>query len=159
MNVSKFDSDLLTAPRTLKTFIHHYNHKEEIFDLTKRYVNMDKNLPNKNVFSNNFIVVVFLFVTAIISLLVTTLAIYLLCKYEKLRTLVTSLALQQDVEVGAATMQEDVTVTCSCKIQFYFGIKYFYSWPGDFCSSTFWKHKGVQRTFVPQCSGNNAIYF
>ena len=56
---------------------------------------MDENLPNKNFFSNNFIVDVFLFVTAIISLLVTTLAIYLLCKNKKLRMLVTSLALQQ----------------------------------------------------------------
>ena len=65
LSVSKFDSDLLTAPRTLKG----------TFDLTKRHDNIDENLPNKNFFSNNFIVDVFLFFTAIISLLVTTLAI------------------------------------------------------------------------------------
>ena len=86
LNISKFGTDLLTAPMTLKDFIHQYNHKKEIFDLTERHDNMDENLPNKNYFSNNFIVDVFLFVTAIISLLVTTLAIYLLCKPEKLRT-------------------------------------------------------------------------
>ena len=36
---------------------------------------MDENLPNKNFFSHNFIGDVFLFVAAIISLLVTTLVI------------------------------------------------------------------------------------
>ena len=36
LNVSKFDSDLLTAPRNLKDFIHQYNQKKEIFDLNER---------------------------------------------------------------------------------------------------------------------------
>ena len=58
-------------------------------------------------------------VTAVISLLVTFLAIYLLCKHKKLRMLVTSLALQQRKEVSAVTTQEDVNVACTCKIQFY----------------------------------------
>ena len=31
----------------------------------------------------------------------------------------TSLAFQQVREVGAVTAEEDVTMTCSCKIQFY----------------------------------------
>ena len=80
---------------------------------------MDKNLPNKNFFSNNFIVDVFLFTAAIISLLVITLVIYLLCKHEKLRMLVTSPALQKVREVGTVTTQEDGTTACTCKIQFY----------------------------------------
>ena len=67
----------------------------ETFDLNAMHDNTDKNLPNKIFFSNNFIVDVFLFVTAIISLLVTILVIYLLYKHKKLRTLVTSIALQQ----------------------------------------------------------------
>ena len=37
LNMSKFDSDLLAAPRNLKDFIHQYNHKKEIFDLNKRH--------------------------------------------------------------------------------------------------------------------------
>ena len=116
LNASKVDSELLTAPKTLKNFIHQYNHKKEIFDLKERPDNMDENLPNKNFFSKNLIVDVFLFVTAIIALLVTTLAIYLLCKQRKLRTLVTSLALQQIKEVWTVTRQEDVTTACTCKI-------------------------------------------
>ena len=57
--MSKFNSELLTAPNKLKEFIHQYNHKKEIFDLKERHDNMDENLPNKNFFSNNLIVDVF----------------------------------------------------------------------------------------------------
>ena len=54
---------------------------------------------------------IFLLITAIISLLVTNLAIYLL------RPLEASLALQRAREVGAVTTQEEVTH--KCKIQIY----------------------------------------
>ena len=74
---------------------------------------MDTNLPNKSFFSNNFIVDVFLFITEIISLLVTTVVIYLLCKHKKLRMLVTCLALQQIKAVGAVTTQEELTTACT----------------------------------------------
>ena len=74
--MSKLNSELLTALRTLKDFIHKYNQKKEIFDLTKRHDNMDENLPNKNFFFNSFIVDIYLSPAAIISLLVTTLAIF-----------------------------------------------------------------------------------
>ena len=119
MNGSEFDSELLTAPKTLKDFIHQYKCKKEIFDLKERYDNMDEHLPNKNFFSHNFIVDVFLFVTPIILLLVTNVAIYLLCKHKKLRTLLSSLALQQIKEVGTVTRQKDDITACTFKIQFY----------------------------------------
>ena len=80
---------------------------------------MDENVPNKNFFSNNFTVDVFLFITAILSLLVTSLVIYLQCKHKKFRMLVTSLALQQVREVGAVTTQEEVIIAGTCKIRFY----------------------------------------
>ena len=46
---------------------------------------------------------------------------YILRKHMKLRTLVTSLALQQIKEVGAVTRQEDIllNIECTCKIQWY----------------------------------------
>ena len=40
-------TDLLTAERTLKEFIHQCNCKKEIFDLTERHDSTDRNLPNK----------------------------------------------------------------------------------------------------------------
>ena len=94
LNISKFDTDLLTAPRNLKDFTYQYNSKKETFDLNKRHGITDQT-TNKNFFTNNYIVDIFLFITAVLSLLVTTLAIYLLCKHRNLKVLVNSLALQQ----------------------------------------------------------------
>ena len=116
LNMSKFNSELLTVPRNIKDFIHQYNHKKEIIDLNERHDTMNLT-TNKNFFSNNYIVDVFLFITAVISLFITTLAIYLLCKHKKLRMLVTSLALQQVKEVGTVTSREEDTT--ECKIQTY----------------------------------------
>ena len=62
---------------------------------------------NKNFFSDNYIVDVFLFITAIISLLATTLTVYLLCRHKKLGTLV----LHQVKGVGAAT-QKEINTEC-----------------------------------------------
>ena len=103
--MSKFDTDLLTAHMNLKDFMHHYKNRKEIFDLNEMHDATDLT-TNKNFFSNNYIVDIFLFITAVISLLVTTLAIYVLCKHKKLRTLVTSLGLQQVKEIGTVTQKE-----------------------------------------------------
>ena len=47
-----------------------------------------------------------LFITSIISLLATTLTIYLSCKHRKLRMLIASLVLQKVKEVGAVTQKD-----------------------------------------------------
>ena len=39
LQCSEFDSDLLTAPKTLKDFVHQFQHKKEIFDLQERHIN------------------------------------------------------------------------------------------------------------------------
>ena len=105
MNISKFDSDLLTTPRNIKDFIHQYNCKKEIIDLNERHDAIDIT-TNKNFFPNNYIVNIFLFNTVVISLLFMTLTIYLFCKHMKLSTLVASLALEQVKEVGTVTAQK-----------------------------------------------------
>ena len=114
LNMSKFDTELLTAPKNLKDFIHYYNCKKEIFNL-KEWHDTTELTTNKSFFSDNYVIDVFLFVTAVISLLATNLAIYLLCKHKKLRMLVASLALQQVREDGAATTQKGGNT--ECKIQ------------------------------------------
>ena len=74
--------------------------------------------PYKNFFTNNFIVDIFIFIIAMISVVTTMIIIYALCKHNKLRTLVASLALQQVKELSAvATKKEDYT--CKCTSQFY----------------------------------------
>ena len=64
-----------------------------------------------------------MFVTTLILLVVTTIVMYILCKHMKLKSLVTSLALQQIKEVGIIAKQEHVSIVqdieCTCKIQWY----------------------------------------
>ena len=67
---------------------------------------MELEMPSKNFFFRNFILNVFLFVTAVISLLAMILVISILCKQMKLKTFEASLALQQIKEVGAVATQE-----------------------------------------------------
>ena len=83
LNISKFDQSLLTASSNLKEFINSYTNHKEIFDLQERHDNMELN-TNKNFFSENYIVDIFMFISAIFSLLATILTVYLLCKHKKL---------------------------------------------------------------------------
>ena len=103
LNQSTFDDTLLSVPLTLKEYIHQYKHDSEVFDLKERHdINeLDIEFANKNIFTNNFIVDIFVFIIAIISVITTIIIIYALCKHNKLRVLVTSLALQQVKEVKA----------------------------------------------------------
>ena len=100
---------------------------------------------NKNFFANNYTVDIFLFITAVITVLVTFLAIYLLCKHRKLRLLVTNLTLQQVKEVGAVTQKkvntESKILTCICLVLTNI-------WPSDGYISALQKSKIVQRMHV-----------
>ena len=96
LNLSMFDPTLLTASSNLKEFINSYTNHKESFDLQGRHDDTDVKLnTNKKFFSENCIVDIFLFMTAIISLLATTLTVYLLCKHKKLQMLIASLVLHQ----------------------------------------------------------------
>ena len=55
---------------------------------------------------------------AIISIIATIVTMYAICKHNKLRTLVTSLALQQVKEVEAENT-ENVDCNCECTVQLY----------------------------------------
>ena len=73
---------------------------------------------NKNFFTNNFVIDIFVFVIAIISVATTMIIIYTLCKHNKLRTLVVSLALQQVKEVRVVETKKE-EYRCKCTSQFY----------------------------------------
>ena len=111
----------MSSPQTLKEYISQYIQKKEIFDLKERYAinEIDIDSPNKNFFTNNFIVDIFIFIIAIILTITTLLIIYVLCKHNKLRTLVASLVLQQVKEVSASTIKQDINNACDCTSQFY----------------------------------------
>ena len=109
LNNSGFDDPLFTAPQTLKEYILQYKHQREIFDLKERHdINeLDLDTPNKNFFTNNFIVDVFMFIITIISVITTMKIFYDLCKNNKLRTLVVRLALQQAKKVSTSPTKQE----------------------------------------------------
>ena len=122
LNNSGVDDSLFTVPQTLNEYISWYKHQKEILDLKERhYINeLDLETPNKNFFTNNFIVDVFMFIIAIILVITTMIILYILWKHSKLRTLVVSLTLQQVKDVNtSATKQEDNNNMCDCTSWFY----------------------------------------
>ena len=111
---------LLSAPLTLKEYITQYKLNKEIFDLKERndIDELETEFMSKNFFPSNFIIDVFVFVIAIISVISTLIIIYAICKHNKLRTLVTSLELQQAKEVKAEEISEG-NYSRECTAQFY----------------------------------------
>ena len=90
---------LLTASTDLKEFIKTCTNHKEIFYLQERHDSMKIN-TNKN-----YIMDIFMFISVVISLLATTLTVYLLCKHKKCQALLASLVLHQVKEVGAEMQQ------------------------------------------------------
>ena len=72
LNISRIDKTLITAPTNLKDFMNSYAKHKEIFDLQQRHENTILNTI-KNFFSDNYIMDIFTFISAIIFLLTTTL--------------------------------------------------------------------------------------
>ena len=109
-----FDSSLKNAPTKLKSFMHNYAKQKEIFESKQRHVSTIESLnnSNKNFFSNNYIVDIFMFTSSIISLISTTLVIYLFCKYKHIRPLVASLILHKIKEVEANPNYEETNSRC-----------------------------------------------
>ena len=109
-----FDTSLKVAPTKLKNFMHNYAKHKEIFDFKERHVSTVESLnnSNKNFFSNNYIVDIFVFTSSIISLISTTLVIYLFCKDKHIRTLVASLILHKIKEVEANSNLEEINPKC-----------------------------------------------
>ena len=94
--------------------MHNYANNKEIFDLKERHASTVKsvNNPNKNFFSNNYIVNIFVFTSSTISLISTTLVIYLFCKHKHIRTLVASLILHKIKEVEASSSPKETNSEC-----------------------------------------------
>ena len=120
LNKSKFDESLLTAPQTLKNYIAQYKQEKAIFDLKESHDidELEIEIPSKNFFTTNFIIDIFIFIIAIISVITTIIIIYALCKHNKFRILVVSLALQQVKEVSAVEIKDE-EYRCKCTSQFY----------------------------------------
>ena len=73
---------------------------------------------SKNFLSNNYIVDIFVFVSSVISLISTTLIIYLFCKHKQIRTLITGLVLHKIKNVDVSSNETN----SECKTLAYIGI-------------------------------------
>ena len=122
LSIPDFDNSLKHAPTSLKNFMHIYANNKEIFYLKQRHVSTVESLnnSNKNFFSNNYMVDIFMFASSIISIISTTLVIYLFCKHKHIRTLVASLILHKIKEVEANSSSEGTN--SECKTLAYIGI-------------------------------------
>ena len=89
--------------------MHNYAKHKEIFDFNQRHVSTVESLnnSNKNFFFNNYIVDISMFTSSVISLISTTLVIYLFCKHRHIRTLVSSLILHKITKVEANPNSEE----------------------------------------------------
>ena len=118
LSIPDFDRSLLHVPTNLKNFVQDYAKNKEIFNLEERHVFKILNYSNKIFFSNNYIVDIFMFASSVISLISTTLIIYLLCKHKQIRTLITSLILHKIKDVEASSNETN----SECKTLAYIGI-------------------------------------
>ena len=114
LSIPDFYSSLQHTPTNLKSFMHDYAKNKDIFDLKQRHVFTAESLnnSNKNFFSNNYIVDICMFTSSIISLISTTLVIYLFCKHKHISTLVASLILHKIKEVEANSSSEETNSKC-----------------------------------------------
>ena len=117
LSISSFDKSLLHAPTNLKDLRKGYGKDKENFYLKERHVSAILN-TNKNFLANYNIGDIFMFASSIISLISTTLIIYLLCKHKQFRTLITSLVLHQIKEISASSTEAN----SECKTLPYIGI-------------------------------------
>ena len=115
LSISGFDKTLLHVSTNLKDFIYNYTMRKEIFDLQERHETTVLN-SSKNFFSNNHIMDIFMLISSTISLISTTLIIYLLCKHKMIRTSIASLVLHQVKEVGNTSRETNSECTTLANI-------------------------------------------
>ena len=110
-----FDSKLLEAPKTLKDFVYQYQQKEQMLDKCKNNIN---NI-SKHLFFDNYIMDIFLFIAAILSMIATAAIVHIMCKHAKLKALITGIAFQPIKGTDAIFSSINESENCTCKAQWY----------------------------------------
>ena len=92
----------LQAPKTLKEYINQYQENRKSLNLKGKKIKE----PKFNTFLSSYIVDVILFVTGILTVILTFITMYMLCRQSKLKSVVANLALQHVKTVEAAAIKE-----------------------------------------------------
>ena len=102
-----FDNKILKTPGTLKGLVQQYRQKSQTLD------NMHKN-KTKNKFFDNIAIDIFLFIAAIISMLVIVAIIHIVCRHAKLKALLTGIAFQP-VKPAEAVVTNQIKQHCTAQ--------------------------------------------
>ena len=91
----EINASLLNTPNVLKDFVHQYKNKKRILELQEH---IDEERTNQSCkfgsFLNNFLTDILLFSAALVTIIITSVAIYVVCGQPKLKNLVANIALQ-----------------------------------------------------------------
>ena len=93
---------LLQAPKTLKEYTNQYQENRKLLDIKEKMIKE----PTFNTFLSSYMVDVIMFVTGILTVILTFVIMYMLCGQSKLKSIVANLALQHIKTVEAATIKE-----------------------------------------------------
>ena len=93
-----FDKELLTAQKTLRELVEKYEKRKLNFDRQHETLDKEDNMVIETSIFNHLASKIFVFVMAIISLIIVLIIIVLICKGEKMRALVTNLAMIKGVK-------------------------------------------------------------
>ena len=109
-----FDSKLLDAPKTPKDFVYQYKQKKQILDKHE-----NNNEVGEHSFFDNYIMDIFLFIAAILSMIATVAITCIMCKHPKLKALITGTAFQPIKGTEAIFSSINESENCTCKAQWY----------------------------------------
>ena len=98
----QMNQNLLQAPKTLKEYINQYQENRKSLNIKEKSI---EDLTF-NTFLSSYMVDVILFVTGILTVILTFIIMYMLCRQSKLTSVVANLALQCVKTVEAATIKE-----------------------------------------------------
>ena len=93
-----FDKELLEASETLRELVENYNRKKLNFDKQHENLEPEEDFEKETSIFNHLASTIFIFVMALISLIVTIIVIMLLFKGAKMQALITNLAMQKCVK-------------------------------------------------------------
>ena len=92
---------LLQALKTLKQYINQYQENRKLLEMREKAIKE----PTFNTFLSSYVVDVIVFVTGILSVILTFAITYMLCGQSKLKSVVANMALQCIKTIEAATIR------------------------------------------------------
>ena len=93
-----------------------YQYKNNILNKKEQELENPEETSKFKLFLNSFLADILLFTSALITLIITLVIIYVMYRQSKLKALVTNIALQQIKTVEAPAMSD---ILCTCKTQWY----------------------------------------